>query len=145
MGVQPVKVKLIVTMISAALTSVGGFLYAQYILFLDPPSVFSINISVQIALDGSAARVDFQADLDIEDDGDALLLFRSHLVWMARLAEFRPHLGGAVWHGTATRKSDIYPQLFCDDSKSAEIALIDQRLAYVARTITGFNGESVEA
>lgn len=50
MGVEPVKVKLIVTMISAALTSVGGFLYAQYILFLDPPSVFSINISVQIAL-----------------------------------------------------------------------------------------------
>ncbi|MEI7785078.1 MAG: branched-chain amino acid ABC transporter permease [Betaproteobacteria bacterium] len=50
MGVQPVRVKLIVTMISAALTSVGGFFYAQYILFLDPPSVFSINISVQIAL-----------------------------------------------------------------------------------------------
>jgi len=43
-------VKLLITMISAALTSVGGFLYAQYILFLDPPSVFSINISVQIAL-----------------------------------------------------------------------------------------------
>ena len=50
MGVQPVKVKLIITMISAALTSLGGFFYAQYILFLDPPSVFSINISVQIAL-----------------------------------------------------------------------------------------------
>lgn len=50
MGVEPVKVKLLVTIISAALTSVGGFLYAQYILFLDPPSVFSINISVQIAL-----------------------------------------------------------------------------------------------
>ena len=50
MGVEPVRVKLIITMISAALTSAGGFLYAQYILFLDPPSVFSINISVQIAL-----------------------------------------------------------------------------------------------
>lgn len=72
-------------------------------------------------------------------------LRRMALVWMARLAEFRPHLGGAVWHGTATRKSDIYLQLFCDDSKSAEIALIDQRVAYVARTITGFHGEAVEA
>ncbi len=50
LGVEPVRVKLLITMISAALTSVGGFLYAQYILFLDPPSVFSINISVQIAL-----------------------------------------------------------------------------------------------
>lgn len=72
-------------------------------------------------------------------------LRRMALVWMARLAEFRPYLGGAVWHGTATRKSDIYLQLFCDDSKSAEIALIDQRMAYVARTITGFHGEAVEA
>ena len=50
MGVESTRIKLIVTMISAALTAVGGFFYAQYILFLDPPSVFSINISVQIAL-----------------------------------------------------------------------------------------------
>lgn len=49
-GINTVKVKLTVTMISAALTAAGGFFYAQYILFLDPPSVFSINISVQIAL-----------------------------------------------------------------------------------------------
>ena len=32
--------------------------------------------------------------------------------WMERMAAFRPHLGGAVWHGTATRLSDIYLQ-FC--------------------------------
>lgn len=72
-------------------------------------------------------------------------LRRLALDWMTRLSEFRPHLGGAVWHGAATRKSDIYLQLFCDDSKSAEIALIDQRVSYVARTVAGFNGESVEA
>lgn len=67
------------------------------------------------------------------------------LVWMERLAEFRPYLAGAVWHGTATRLSDIYLQLFCDDPKSAEIALIENRVDYEARTVTGFNGESVEA
>jgi len=67
------------------------------------------------------------------------------LTWMERLPEFRPHLGGAVWHGTATRLSDIYIQLFCDDPKSAEIALIDHRVDYEPRTVTGFNGESVEA
>ena len=39
--------------------------------------------------------------------------------------------GGAVWHGTATRLSDIYLQLFCDDPKSAEIALIEHRVDYV--------------
>ena len=65
--------------------------------------------------------------------------------WMDRLAQFRPYLAGAVWHGTATRLSDIYIQLFCDDPKSAEIALIDHNVAYEARTVTGFNGGSVEA
>jgi hypothetical protein len=65
--------------------------------------------------------------------------------WMRRLAEFRPHLSGAVWHGTATRLSDIYIQLFCDDSKSAEIALIDQNIDYEVRTVSGFNGVTVDA
>ena len=67
------------------------------------------------------------------------------LEWMGRMAAFRPHVGGAVWHGTATRLSDIYIQLFCDDPKSAEIALIDHNVDYEPRTVTGFNGESVEA
>jgi len=67
------------------------------------------------------------------------------LVWMERLAVFRPHLCGAVWHGTATRMSDISIQLFCDDSKSAEIALIDHRVPYEPATVTGFRGEPVEA
>ncbi len=65
--------------------------------------------------------------------------------WMRRLAEFRPHLSGAVWHGTATRSSDIYIQLFCDDSKSAEIALIDHNIDYEVRTVSGFNGVTVDA
>ncbi len=67
------------------------------------------------------------------------------LEWMQRMAAFRPHVGGAVWHGTATRLSDIYVQLFCDDSKSAEIALIDHHVDYEPRTVTGFHGEQVEA
>jgi hypothetical protein len=67
------------------------------------------------------------------------------VIWMERMAQFRPYLGGAVWHGTATRLSDIYLQLFCDDPKSAEIALIDHNVDYQARTVTGFTGESVEA
>ena len=65
--------------------------------------------------------------------------------WMQRLQVFRPHLCGAVWHGTATRLSDVYLQLFCDDPKSAEIALIDQAVRYEARSVTGFNGETVDA
>ena len=76
---------------------------------------------------------------------ELLALRRLATVWMARLTEFRPHLGGAVWHGTATRLSDIYIQLFCDDSKSAEIALIEHKVSYVPHTVNGFHGESVEA
>lgn len=72
-------------------------------------------------------------------------LRRLALAWMERLEPFRPHLGGAVWHGTATRLSDIYLQLFCDDPKSAEIALIEHNVDYEARTVTGFHGEPVEA
>jgi len=67
------------------------------------------------------------------------------LLWMQRMAEFRPFLGGAVWRGTATRLSDIYIQLFCDDPKSAEIALIEHQVDYEPRKVTGFTGDSVEA
>ncbi len=77
--------------------------------------------------------------------GELAALRRLALVWMERMAPFRPYLAGAVWHGTATRLSDIYIQLFCDDSKSAEIALIDHNVAYEPRTVTGFQGEPVEA
>lgn len=72
-------------------------------------------------------------------------LRRLALYWMERLARFRPHLGGAVWHGTATRLSDIYLQLFCEDEKSAEIALIDLGVAYEPRTVTGLHQQPVEA
>lgn len=67
------------------------------------------------------------------------------LVWMQRMAAFRPYLTGAAWHGTATRLSDIYIQLFCDDSKSAEISLIEHKVDYEPRTVTGFTGGPVEA
>jgi hypothetical protein len=67
------------------------------------------------------------------------------LLWMERLQEFRPHLGGAVWHGTATKLSDIYLQLFCDDPKSAELALIDKGVNYEVSEVTGLRGEMVPA
>ena len=66
------------------------------------------------------------------------------LVWMLRLQPFRPHLSGAVWRGTATRLSDIHIQLFCDDPKSAELALIDQSVRYEVHSTKGFKGETVD-
>jgi hypothetical protein len=72
-------------------------------------------------------------------------LRRLALAWMERLAPFRPHLTGAVWNGTAARHSAIRLQLFCDDSKSAEIALIDQRVDYEVKSVTGLRGKPVDA
>jgi len=46
--------------------------------------------------------------------------------------EFRPHLTGAVWRGTATRRSAIQIELYCDDSKAAEIELLDRRISFEA-------------
>jgi hypothetical protein len=75
-----------------------------------------------------------------------LLALRRHaLQWMGRLEAFRPHLSGAVWRGTATRLSDIYLQLFCDDPKSTEIALVNMQLSYDVTTVKGFQGVAVDA
>lgn len=74
-----------------------------------------------------------------------LQVLREHaLVWMERLAEFRPHLGGPVWHGWATRLSDIDLALFCDDPKSAEIALINQNQRYEVQSQPGLHGQLVD-
>ena len=84
----------------------------------------------------------FRADTQ---PAELLALRELALAWMQRLAEFRPHLTGAVWNGTATRLSDVHLQLFCDDPKSAEIALINQGVAFEAQQVRGFRGEMVDA
>lgn len=76
---------------------------------------------------------------------ELLALRRLALIWMESMAAFRPYLGGSVWNGTANRLSDIHIELFCDDGKSPEISLLDHRVDYAARTVTGFHGKSVEA
>ena len=52
------------------------------------------------------------------------------LRWMLRLAEFRPYVGGAVWRGTATRQSIVRLDLYCDDVKAPEIALLNKGVDY---------------
>ncbi|HEY9108468.1 MAG TPA: hypothetical protein VIN58_17470 [Roseateles sp.] len=65
-------------------------------------------------------------------------------VWMERLAEFRPHLTGAVWRGTATRLSNIHLQLYCDDGKAAEIALLDRGVDFDTAETKGPKGRTVD-
>ncbi len=64
--------------------------------------------------------------------------------WMARLAEFRPHLTGAVWRGTATRLSSVHLQLFCDDPKGAEISMLNQGIDFDIGSINGPRGLPVD-
>jgi hypothetical protein len=66
-------------------------------------------------------------DLFLSDTqpGELAALREVALGWMQRMAEFRPHLRGAVWRGTATRESAVHIDLYCDDSKAAEIALLN--------------------
>jgi hypothetical protein len=57
--------------------------------------------------------------------GELLALRQVARSWMQRLVPFRPHLSGAVWRGTATRLSCVHLDLYCDDSKATQIALIN--------------------
>ena len=50
--------------------------------------------------------------------------------WMERLAEFRPHLTGAVWRGTATRLSSVHIELYCDDPKAAEMGMLNRGIDF---------------
>ncbi len=71
-------------------------------------------------------------------------LRRIAALWMERLAAFRPHLTGAVWRGTATRLNSVCIDLFCDDSKSAEIALLDMRIDYEVSSVDGPRGRVLD-
>lgn len=105
-----------------------------------------------------ARSVDLPDNLQVEDEVRAYIdLFHADTqpaelhalrevaaLWMERLAEFRPHLTGAVWRGTATRLSNVHLQLFCDDSKQAEIALLNQRIDYDVGSLPGPRGQPVD-
>ncbi|MGI6603528.1 MAG: branched-chain amino acid ABC transporter permease [bacterium] len=50
LGINTTKCKLIAMGTSALFTTLGGIFYAQYILFIEPDSVFAMTLSTQMAL-----------------------------------------------------------------------------------------------
>lgn len=76
--------------------------------------------------------------------GELRALREVAVLWMERLQAFRPHLTGAAWRGTATRLNAVHLQLFCDDSKAAEIELINQGVAYEVGSLDGPRGQPVD-
>lgn len=76
----------------------------------------------------------FHAD---EQPVELTVLRRVALGWMDRLERFRPHLGGAAWRGTATRRSAVMIDLYCDDPKAAEIELLNQQIDFDVGVLDG--------
>lgn len=97
------------------------------------------------------SRVPLPSDEMVEDEvRDHLALFCAEtqpeelailrelaLTVMKRLISFRPHLGGAVWRGTATRLSAIVMDLYCDDPKAVEIELLNQGVPFEVDSLPG--------
>ena len=50
LGVRTIRLRLLVMILSAFCTALGGTFYAQYLLFIDPDSVLGIELSLQMAL-----------------------------------------------------------------------------------------------
>lgn len=50
LGVRTIRLRLLVMVLSAFCTALGGTFYAQYLLFIDPDSVLGIELSLQMAL-----------------------------------------------------------------------------------------------
>ena len=50
MGVNAAKYKNRAYMMSAAIVSIGGSLYAQFLLYIDPSTLMTLNISMMIVL-----------------------------------------------------------------------------------------------
>lgn len=49
-GISITRYKLIATAVSAFLAALGGTFYAQYYLFIDPPSMVHVNLSIAVLL-----------------------------------------------------------------------------------------------
>jgi hypothetical protein len=104
-----------------------------------PPNALPDNDAVEDAVREHLAL--FHADTQ---PAELAALRRVALDWMQRLAPFRPHLAGAVWRGTATRSSPVTLQLYCDDPKSAEIAMLDLGVRYDVAEGSGPRGDRVD-
>jgi hypothetical protein len=76
--------------------------------------------------------------------GDLAALRAVAARWMETLQDFRPHLTGAVWRGTATRRNNVHLELYCDDSKATELALIDRGIAYDVGSRDGPRGQMID-
>ena len=67
------------------------------------------------------------------------LLREAALELMREFAAHRPHLGGAVWKGTAGRDTGLQLDLFTDNAKLVEMKLLGENLLYQVTERLHFN------
>ncbi len=93
--------------------------------------------------DDVQAQVQLYLALFHGDEHPRLLwhLRRAALRLMEEFAEFRPHLAGAVWNGTATAHSALHLLLFSDDAKAVEIHCINRNMPYHVGEAPHFAGK----
>ncbi len=65
---------------------------------------------------------------------------RTAATLMQRLRAFQPYLTGAVWKGVVAEHAPIHLQLFHDDPKEVEIALLNDGIDYAVSTVPHFRG-----
>lgn len=63
--------------------------------------------------------------------------------WMLKLQAFNPYVGGAVWRGTASGHSPILLDLYTDDPKGPELALINMGVPFETGQRPGHGREPV--
>lgn len=87
--------------------------------------------------------------LALFDDAHPARLARMRAValeLMRALADFQPMATGAVWKGIATEHAPIHLQLFHDNPKDVEIALLNEGVDFEVSTVPHFrSGTGVEA
>jgi len=94
-----------------------------------------LGLSERAALPGDdeieAALLDYHAIFGGDAHRAVLRTKREEaLVWMRRLAEFRPVLVGGVAGGWATEHSDVRLDLVADDAKAVELHLLNEGCEY---------------
>jgi branched-chain amino acid transport system permease protein len=57
-GINITRYKLLATVLSAALAALGGTFYAQYYLFIDPPSILQSSLSIAVLLPAIVGGMD---------------------------------------------------------------------------------------
>jgi hypothetical protein len=70
---------------------------------------------------------------------------RAALALMQRLGDYQPYLTGAVWKGIVAEHAPIHLQLFHDDVKDVEIALLDAGLDFEVGEVPHFRGDGGRA